>query len=84
MSILWDRDEDFKDGKTVAGQHPGGTQGSLGNKRGKHMTSGFHHIALVVKDMDQVRALPQAARERNPLSIRSFPVLLRNTKRRCA
>ena len=50
MDIYWDRDEDYTSG-TVEGIHTGGTEGSLGNVRGKRMTSGFHHIALVVRDL---------------------------------
>mmetsp|Transcript_15130 Transcript_15130/g.26605 ORF Transcript_15130/g.26605 Transcript_15130/m.26605 type:complete len:221 (+) Transcript_15130:2128-2790(+) len=51
--ILWDRDEDSKDGQTRHGLHPGKFDGTLGNTRGKRMTTGFHHIALVCKDMKQ-------------------------------
>jgi len=51
--VLWDRDEDFKDGKTKEGVHPGTYGGTLGNSRGARMTSGFHHIALVCKSMPE-------------------------------
>mmetsp|Transcript_484 Transcript_484/g.611 ORF Transcript_484/g.611 Transcript_484/m.611 type:complete len:222 (-) Transcript_484:1123-1788(-) len=51
--ILWQRDEDFRDGKTVDGVHPKTYGGTLGNDRGARMTSGFHHIALVCKNMKE-------------------------------
>jgi catechol 2,3-dioxygenase-like lactoylglutathione lyase family enzyme len=49
---LWTRDEDFKNNKTIAGAHPP-SDGTLGNTRGATMTSGFHHIALVCKNMPE-------------------------------
>merc|ERR1712070_675576 len=53
---LWTRDEDFKDGKTVEGMHPPSSGTAIcgeTNKRGGVMTTGFHHIALVCKDMQE-------------------------------
>lgn len=38
--ILWHRDEDYRDGKTVAGAHPP-SDGTFKNQRGPTMTSGI-------------------------------------------
>ena len=51
--ILWNRDEDFKDGKTPQGLHPPTYGSTLGGVRGDRMTTGFHHIALVCKSMKE-------------------------------
>jgi catechol-2,3-dioxygenase len=50
--ILWHRDEDFKAG-TVNGIHPPTYGATLGGIRGPITTSGFHHIALVCKNMKE-------------------------------
>jgi len=49
--ILWDRAVDAKNPAVVDGYH-GETQGTLG-PRGPTATSGFHHIALVVRDIQE-------------------------------
>eukprot|EP00658_Telonema_sp_P-2_P023457 TRINITY_DN19400_c0_g1_i9.p1 TRINITY_DN19400_c0_g1~~TRINITY_DN19400_c0_g1_i9.p1 ORF type:complete len:244 (+),score=67.50 TRINITY_DN19400_c0_g1_i9:161-892(+) len=49
--VLWERDEDAR--RTTNGEHPP-SAGSLGNNtRGAVMPTGFHHIALVCKNMGQ-------------------------------
>jgi glyoxylase I family protein len=50
--VIWHRDEDARNG-TVNGVHPGTYGATLGGERGKRMTSGFHHIALVCKNMPE-------------------------------
>jgi len=50
--ILWDRDEDFRAG-IEDGVHSGKHGGSIGNERGRVMASGFHHIALVAKSLEE-------------------------------
>ena len=51
--ILWHRDEDARDG-IKDGVHSGKYGASLpGAVRGARTTSGFHHIALVCKDMKE-------------------------------
>lgn len=51
--ILWNRDEDWREGKTINGVHPPTFGATIGGTRGKRTTSGFHHIALVCKDMKE-------------------------------
>jgi len=48
--ILWSRDEDFKTGMKN-GVHPTTYGATLGGARGSVMPTGFHHIALVCKNM---------------------------------
>ena len=50
--IMWHRDEDWRDG-VRDGAHSGKFGGTLDVARGKRMPSGFHHIALVCKDMEE-------------------------------
>jgi catechol 2,3-dioxygenase-like lactoylglutathione lyase family enzyme len=45
------RDEDFREGKTVAGVHPPTFKATLAGTRGARMPSGYHHIAFVCKNM---------------------------------
>ena len=54
-SVLWERDEDYRVNRTVEGLHRDANEkGTLpSSRRAPRMTSGFHHIALVAKDMDQ-------------------------------
>lgn len=49
---LWHRDEDWRQG-TTEGVHSGKYGATLGNTRGARMTSGFHHLAMVCKDMTE-------------------------------
>ena len=51
-AILWNRDEDWRHG-TKEGRHPPTFGPTLGGARGAVMPSGFHHIALVCRNMSE-------------------------------
>lgn len=46
---LWSRSEDTE--SITEGAHRGGTRGTFGNPRGKVVTSGAHHVAIVVRSL---------------------------------
>lgn len=50
--MLWKRDEDFQRGLNSEGEHKLKDKGTVGG-RGNYMPSGFHHVALVCKNMNE-------------------------------
>lgn len=51
--IIWHRDQDFRRGIQKYGSHSGVESGTGGNVRGSTTTSGFHHVALVCRNMKE-------------------------------